>query len=123
MERVGVTFELARQLRGAAELHVWKRACRHENGGVAEFGVDFAPTLARLKRAVREADHLTYVTLALVAAAAMWPQGRLRQAGMDQQAGGICPRCKGAVVTTHHRFWACPTNEQLLGRPELAAPE
>ncbi len=40
---------------------------------------------------------------------AIWPNARVH--AIDPQACALCPRCKAAVDTVHHRLWWCPEAE------------
>ncbi len=41
---------------------------------------------------------------------AIWPNARVH--AIDPQACALCPRCKAAVDTVHHRLWWCPEAEE-----------
>ena len=99
------TYELRDRLISAAKINVGKKASRHESSNGAEGGVDSAAMAKRMRRAERGGDAARYTTLALSAAAGLWPQERFLSAGLILEEERTCKRCNSAPETAHPRCW------------------
>ena len=102
-------ISLRRKLEERMAARLAAKGWRGADGGLVQPRVSMGPVLKLCRARKHPLEPRNRGCLLAVAAGGLWTQSRLADAGYATSA--LCPLCKAAIDTEHHRWWHCPASQ------------
>ncbi|CAK0892842.1 unnamed protein product, partial [Prorocentrum cordatum] len=104
---------LLQEVQLSAQQQLWQQAAEHRHGAGLKEGGDLYQLQRHLRRRRRKGQHAEAAMLETIAAAGIWTRERRRAANLNQVGEDTCARYGEASETERHRYYACPSNEEI----------